>query len=278
MSDQPIEPEQPGDAPRDLGPDIDLVAYRIDDGAELPLMTAPQRRGWMDALPEKFANRCLPLLIANQSGWLVLNSFRVAVTWTGGGARDDITIEYADGVRPVYPLLSHFGTGIVTWNLPYVFETPPGWSLHVRGPANCPKDAAYPLEGLVETDWGRATFTMNWHLTRPGHTVVFDVDEPICQIVPVWREEVERVRPVLRYLADAPDVRAEADAWAQDRRTFLEQLKVEGSAAQQRGWQKDYFQGRSPDGTRVDGHRTRLRVRDFQLEGEPTPPATSVEQ
>jgi hypothetical protein len=28
-----------------------------------------------------------------------------------------------------------------------------------------------PLDGIVETDWLEATFTMNWKLTRPNHTV-----------------------------------------------------------------------------------------------------------
>lgn len=246
--------------------DVQLLAYRLDDGDELPLMTSPQRRVWMDALPERFANRCLPLLIANQSGWLILNTFRIAVTWNGGGQLDDITIEYDEGVRPQYPVLSHFGGGIITWSLPYIFETPPGWSLHVRGPANCPKGGAYPLEGLVETDWGRASFTMNWHLTRPDHTVVFEVDEPVCQLLPVRREQIEQVRPVLRYMSDVPEVQAVANAWSEDRRLSLKQLKVEGSDAQKRGWQKDYFQGRDMDGTRQPRHRTRLKVRDFEIE------------
>ena len=36
---------------------------------------------------------------------------------------------------------SHFGSGILTWHLPLLFRTPPGYDLLVRGPANHPKDA-----------------------------------------------------------------------------------------------------------------------------------------
>ena len=50
---------------------------------------------------------------------------------------------------------SHFGDGILTWHLPILFRTPPGYNLLVRGPANYPKDAVSPLEGIVETDWAR---------------------------------------------------------------------------------------------------------------------------
>lgn len=246
--------------------EVGLTAYRLDFGSELPLMTAPPGRVWMDASTDRYANRCLPMLIANQSGWLILNSFRVAMTWNGGPGRDDIVIEYADGDEPLYPARSHFAGGIVTWNLPYLFQTPPGYSLHVRGPANCPKDGVYALEGLVETDWGKSTFTMNWRLTRPGLTVVFEVDEPICQVLPVQREAIEHVVPVLRHIADEPAIQAETERWTQDRNRFLEQLDIKGSEAQQQGWQKDYFQGRHIlGGEREPTHRTRLRVRDFTV-------------
>jgi Family of unknown function (DUF6065) len=43
-----------------------------------------------------------------------------------------------------------------------VFRTPPGCNLYVRGPANSPKDGIAALEGIIETDWSEATFTMNW--------------------------------------------------------------------------------------------------------------------
>ena len=62
---------------------------------------------------------------------------------------------------------SNFGYGIVTWYLPYLFRTSPGYNLWVRGPVNSPKDGIVPLEGLVETDWAEATFTVNWKITRP---------------------------------------------------------------------------------------------------------------
>ena len=38
------------------------------------LIAAPADRDWMDATPNRFANRCLPLRIAAQAGWFVVNS------------------------------------------------------------------------------------------------------------------------------------------------------------------------------------------------------------
>jgi hypothetical protein len=132
----------------------------------------------MHRTPQRFANRCLPMLIANQ-GWHILNTRKIAVTWDGGAAIGSLRIDHADG-NAVPFVGSHFGSGILTWNIPYLFRTPPGFNLLVRGPANWPKDGIQALEGIVETDWADATFTMNWQMTRPHFTVIFEAGEPIA--------------------------------------------------------------------------------------------------
>lgn len=246
---------------------VELIAYRIgpDDGAEL--VTAPVGRIWMDETRDRFANRCLPLLIANQSGWLVLNARRVHLTWDGGPGMDAVTVEY-DAEPPRAPVLAHFGGGVVTWSLPYLFRTAPGWNLHVRGPANCPKDGVYALEGVVETDWATATFTMNWHLTRPGLTVTFEEAEPICMITPQRRGDLARVRPSIRSLdRAAPELRRGLHSWMSSRNRFYATLRDLGREGP--GWQRHYFQGRSVEGDRFEQHQTRLTVQDFVDETAP---------
>jgi Family of unknown function (DUF6065) len=49
----------------------------------------------------------------------------------------------------------------------------PGYNLYVRGASNFPKDGAYALDGIFETDWAVATFTMNCKLTGVGVPVRF---------------------------------------------------------------------------------------------------------
>jgi uncharacterized protein DUF6065 len=78
-----------------------------------------------------------------------------------------------------YPASSHFGSRILAFNLPFRFRTPLGYNLQVRGLASWPKDGAYPLEGILETDWTVSTFTMNWKLTRAELPVAFEAGEPI---------------------------------------------------------------------------------------------------
>ena len=64
-----------------------------------------------------------------------------------------------------------------------------------RGPANDPKDAIAPLEGLVETDWAVATAAMSWRFTRPNTWIDFAQDEPICMGVPQRIDPLEETHP-----------------------------------------------------------------------------------
>jgi hypothetical protein len=140
---------------------------------------APVSRTWMAKISETrkgWPNRCLPMLIANQSGWELRNPCAFTATWFGQENGADVMIvpdkRDADQLLPV----GHFGSGILTWNLPLLFRTPPGYNLLVRGPANYPKDGVCPLAGIVETDWASASFSMSWKLTRKLIPVRFEVD------------------------------------------------------------------------------------------------------
>src|SRR6266487_585141 len=203
---------------------LELTAYAIHEAAAMRIVPASRSRTWMDETPQRFAYRCLPLVIANQAGWLILNPRPFRAVWDGTAAISGVAIEALDGGVPAAS--SHFGNGVVTWNLPYLFRTSPGYNLLVRGPANCSKDGSSPLEGIVETDWSPATFTMNWKLTRPNLPVVFDSEEPICMIVPQRRGELEAFRPRVRSLLRAPRLASEYERWSHGRSTFLNDLQL----------------------------------------------------
>src|SRR5918995_6078616 len=196
-----------------------LIAYRTGPWPPMRLVVASADRDWMDATPNRFANRCLPLRIASQAGWFILNSHALRISWNGGNDTSDLEIESLDG-ETSYPASSHFGSGILTFNLPFLFRTPPGYNLQVRGPANWPKDGASPLEGIVETDWLVSPFTMNWELTRAELPVVFEAGEPICMIVPQRRGELEAFGPEIRELDEEPELAGAYERWAESRSAF----------------------------------------------------------
>ena len=260
---------------------IILTAYRLkpDPPAIIP---SPADRLWMDS-HRNGANRCLPLRMANQAGWVILNDCDFDVTWRGGEATHSLKIWFAEGQRSRY-VKNIFGFGILTWFIPYLFRTPPGYNLLARGPANWFKDGAFPLEGLVETDWSTATFTMNWKLTRPFWKVRFRKGDPICMILPQRRGEIESVQPEIRNIESQPELERAHDAFAESRTTFIakkqEILKERSHGLREDGnapWQPDYTLGKLPGGVVAREHQVKLDLRPF-VECEPPAPERPAEK
>jgi hypothetical protein len=70
-----MSPEMPC-ASGPVAMDRQLVAYELHPGNGVELLPASRERSWMNSTRERFANRCLPLLMANQAGWLVVTNAR----------------------------------------------------------------------------------------------------------------------------------------------------------------------------------------------------------
>jgi hypothetical protein len=233
--------------------------------AESPsIVPAPVERAWMERTGNSFAYRCLPLNIANAHGWLILNPAPFVAEWNGGVGLDATVIRQV-GAEGRLIASSHFGSGVLTFDVDALFRTEPGYDLMVTGPFNQPKDAIQPLSGIVETDWAPFTFTMNWKFTRKHTPIAFERDEPFCMIFPVQRGLIEAVQPEIRPIESDPELHGAYRAWAESRRTFNQELRVSGSEAQTEKWQKDYFRGsgRFGSGPPAD-HRTKLRARPFK--------------
>jgi hypothetical protein len=252
MSDESIRPARP------------LIGFITGDNAP-PIIAAPTNRPWMSATRGGWANRCLPLLIANQCGWELRNPSAFSATWMGGD--DPAALMIAPDRRDPGQLLpaSNFGYGILTWHLPILFRTPPGYDLLVRGPANHPKDAVSPLEGIVETDWASSSFSMNWKFTRQLMPVRFEVDEPICMIVPQRRGELEEFAPELRPIESDEELRRKHEFFLRSRHEVGQlQAATDTSAGERVPWQGDYTRGSHADGEPgADDHTTRRDLRPF---------------
>jgi hypothetical protein len=240
----------------------EFVAYQIRSGVTMLIVPAGVDREWINKLPERFAQRCLPLLMANQSGWLILNTHAFGAVWNGGRNQSDLMIVYRSGPPP-FPASSTFGSGILTFHIPYLFRTSPGFNVLVRGPANWPKDAVAALEGLVETDWTDATFTMNWQCTRPGAMVSFEQGEPICMLVPQRRGDLERFQTSTRELRADGALSDGFHQWNLSRERFLMMQRMGHRRYGPGVWQKHYFRGTSPSGARAPQHQTKVHLDRF---------------
>ncbi|GGR74342.1 hypothetical protein GCM10008959_39490 [Deinococcus seoulensis] len=249
-----------------MSTEIIVTAYPLGSADLMPIIVAPTQRVWMNETNKRFAYRCLPLAIANQHGWFVLNSHRIEVTWNGGSEPQDVQIKRLAGPRTnTLPVHSQLGYGILTWQIPYLFRTPPHMNLMVRGPTNMPKDGVSALDGIVETDWAVAPFTMNWQMTRSDNPVIFDIGEPICMIFPVPRGLIEAVVPQFQPLESAPDTHNAFHTWA-DVRARAQLALQEGKEPSEGEWQKHYMRGHLPDGTVPADHARKLTLRPFTVE------------
>jgi len=242
---------------------LDFIAYEIHEPWDMPIVSAPYQRDWMDKAHQRHPYRCLPLVMANQAGWMLHSPVSFRCYWYGGERMEDLEVVFENDVKDPR-ITSHFGNGVLTFSMPYLFRTPPGINLYVKGPSNWIKDGAQPLEGIVETDWNPATFTMNWKMTRTHNWVEFKKGDPFCMLMPVPRGFVEMLNPVQVPLATNKPLLDSYKIWEAGRSKFLDGLAKLDTETVKQGWQKDYFQGRKPQGGRFDQHQTALRIKEFQ--------------
>lgn len=242
-----------------------ITVYTLWDGKALPFPIVPCHadRDWIRAAGQ-WPYKCLPLRMAAETGWEIRSPVAFTASWDGSRAPAGVTLSREAG-RHFGCVQSTFGLGVVTFNLPYLFRTSPGVDLWVRGPANFVRDGVQALEGIVETDWAEAKFTMNWKLTRPDHPVRFDIGDPICVVVPYPRAYVERFATATDTLSSNRGLLRAYERWRSSRRSHIEKKRAKLLSA--RAWQGKYHRGRREDGSTVAEHRRRVRTEPF-----PTPP------
>jgi Family of unknown function (DUF6065) len=227
-----------------------LKAYAVGDNPQ-PLVPATAKRDWMDAFTHRHPYRCLPLAVANAYGWHVLLPADVVVRWNGKNRLSDIEISCD---RP-YQVVSNFKRGIVTFDISYIFQTPPGYHLLVTGPANTFKDGVAPMTAVIESDWLPYTFTFNYQLTRPGE-FRWRRDEPYAQIAVVQAGLQETVQPSILNLSDNPQLAADHEAWVERRSSLRARQEAGDREAWKEAWGKDYFLGRYADGRPAEAPHT----------------------
>jgi len=194
-----------------------LIPYGWGEGWQL--RASPPRRHWMDQ--SRHAYHCLPLVMANQWGWQILCPTDVTVTWDGSpnleGLRVDVAPQYSAAIK------SQFGWGIVTFTPPWLFRTPQGWDLYLKGPSNRWKANCVALDGVIETWWLNYTFTLNWKLIEPG-TVFFARGESLGQLLPVPHATFENAQAVEAPIGLLePKAAEELLAWLEKRRQLAGQ-------------------------------------------------------
>ncbi|MCY4584305.1 MAG: DUF6065 family protein [Chloroflexi bacterium] len=85
-----------------------------------------------------------------------------------------------------------FGKKLTKLNNPWVIETPPGWSVQIKNPANNWSNDIQLIEGVVDTDeyHTQVLFPFVWTGSEKGEWII-PKGTPIAQVIPFRREEVE---------------------------------------------------------------------------------------
>lgn len=237
-----------------------ITAYKLNDNA-FDLVPASVNRDWMTNSSNKFAYRCLPLLIGNGYGWELRSNSEFIAQYKGGNTQQDIEITNLCGTN--FPT-SHFGEGVITWHVGYLFKTEYPYGLYVTGPPNTKYLNIIPLTGIVETYWLPFTFTMNWKFMGPGgiHIKPGDI---ICQIFPVDMTMFDNVEAEIVPINNDPEMLKQFTEWSTSRGKFLSNLESKNASS----WQKNYFRGTHPDKDEIiETHKTNLNVPEFKIKND----------
>ena len=280
---QPVEHDDDDDGHTPSATDrrLELTIYQIiddgmlkqnrDDGTGFDWCWAEWQRDWMDASSGRFAYRCLPLTIANQTGLWVRNPVGFTAIWRGYDGSGSIDFHFDQSAEVWKKWISNeFGLGIITWNTPFLFRTrPAGSRLLVCGPANEFKRNAHPLTAIIESDWISMSFTMNWKIMNIGEPVRFELGEPLFQAIPLSSNvclDLEEAAVTYKKLDDDPEVALAYREWDQSRIRFMQRSKA--GDLKPDAWQRDYFLGRDALGRQVAPvHMTKVKPPVVRYEG-----------
>jgi len=221
---------------------------------------ARPKRDWMDRTPENYVYRCIPLSAANTMGWELLNPVDCEFRWNGLTPQEQLFVYQQRKMR--FGPRSHFGSGVVTWDLPFLFRTPPEYGLVVTGPANHEKADITPLDGFIRTDWLPFPFTMNWRITSPDKTIRFDEGEPIARIFPYPLGLLDEMNLELHDLSENPEFEKEFNQWSTQRQNSYRKRQQSAKTMQpgqefdrNQFWNRQYAKGAGADSAQLK-HQT----------------------
>jgi hypothetical protein len=174
----------------------------------IPSARPPQRadKSAMGTLPTRAFRFCEPVVTASGFGYYVFPPIGFALWWDGqaikwrpNGYEEWLPLSTAN--VPGFP--AYFDENVPDevkgWWPPFLgaltepgrvqvwtglmVRTAPGWSAHVRPPANVPPKAGMTMsEGIIETDRWFGPLITNFQLTRTDIPVEFAPDFPLLQV------------------------------------------------------------------------------------------------
>jgi hypothetical protein len=241
-------------------PDKTIAVFLSEENKELGLtqdrvtniLNKPvKKRGWFT--PHFY--RCLPLTVGNQYGFVISSEFDFSIEWNGGPEKEDLSIflnEEPSYLKNFFPRIeSHFGSGVLTVNPPFVLRTPPGVNLMTISPPNFVIPNVTVMTGVVETDNLRRNFTFNLKVQMPNIKTVIPKGSPLAAFIPIPRHYADNFSvKFAEELIDQETIEEENQAAidADIHRTTVEPTMLHGVG-------KSYFKGEDVYGNKFTDHQ-----------------------
>lgn len=170
----------------------DTDVDNLQDRAVHLLCKLPKKRDWFTP---HFYN-CLPLTVGNQYGFAITAEYDFSVVWNGGDHPESLKFKFYEDLdetnKKIPRIVSHFGSGIMTIEPPFILRTPPGINLMTINPPNYILPNMTVMTGVVETDNLRFTFTFNIKIQIPDVEVFIPKGTPLAAFIPIPRGTVEK--------------------------------------------------------------------------------------
>jgi hypothetical protein len=160
-------------------------------------------RDWMDATYNKHAYQCLPLTVANVTGWELILQQDVVVQWDGGNTVPKVLEGEKFDDRPIaIPSI----IGMMSFTTGWAFNTEDGYSTWISGSPNYFVDGAVPLTASIPSYWWPDEFNMNWQITKVGEPILFPKGMPIMHFIIYPNTLLESTEIVVENLWDKPEL------------------------------------------------------------------------
>lgn len=219
---------------------MDIELFEWGDFKNFKLEQADFRRQWMDETPNQYAYHCLPLKIANQIGWVLKNPTSFNATYVNDDFESSVKIEFDnlnDQEKYGFDISSHFGNGIITFTLPFIFKTPEPWCIWARGLPNYYKDNVCFLEGIIETFWTHMSSTYNIKLIEKDKKIRFEKDEPLAFFTITNLKEIDESTIIFKNPQENKKFSDDFKVW-KDKRS-----EANNNYTRKEIWQKHYKKG-----------------------------------
>lgn len=221
--------------------DYGLIPFNIDEiGTFLKPLKNEKKRDWFD----KHFYKCLPISIGNLQGFVFSLPFKFDVFWNGKQRPEDLFFKFYDDEKKFnnkshIGIVSHFGHGIITIDVPVLFKTPPNVSLMTIAPPNFLTPGMNPLTSVIETDNLRFTFTLNIKMNIENTWIHVKKDSPLIGIIPVPRNFCDSFDIVYgKDIFDSKEIEQER-LIAKEHKEKRKNLKNNSSYP----WDRTYFNG-----------------------------------